>query len=100
LAKRFARHYILLFVDGAPNHCTGDLVIPGNVRLEFLPPYSPELNPQENLWEEIREKIFKNYALKSMDKVYDKLQEAALYLERNPKIVQSITAFPYIAKSF
>jgi hypothetical protein len=63
-------------------------------------PRSPELNPQENLWEEIREKIFKNYALKSMDKVYDKLQEAALYLERNPKIVQSITAFPYIAKSF
>jgi hypothetical protein len=79
LARRFARHYILLFVDGAPNHCTGDLVIPDNVRLEFLPPYSPELNPQENLWEEIREKIFKNYALKSMDKVYDKLQEAALY---------------------
>ena len=55
---------------------------------------------QENLWEEIREKTFKNYPLKSMDKVYDKLQEAALYLERNPKIVQSITAFPYIAKSF
>jgi hypothetical protein len=100
LAKRFARHYILLFVDGAPNHSAGDLVIPDNVRLEFLPPYSPELNPQENLWEEIREKIFKNYALKSMDKVYDKLQEAAPYLERNPKIVQSITAFPYIAKSF
>jgi transposase len=100
LAKRFARHYIPLFVDGAPNHSAGDLVIPDNVRLEFLPPYSPELNPQENLWEEIREKIFKNYALKSMDKVYDKLQEAALYLERNPKIVQSITAFPYIAKSF
>jgi hypothetical protein len=57
LAKRFARHYILLFVDGAPNHCTGDFVISDNVRLEFLPPYSPELNPQENLWEEIREKI-------------------------------------------
>jgi hypothetical protein len=35
-----------------------------------------------------------------MENVYDKLQEAALYLERNPKIVQSITAFPYIAKSF
>ena len=99
LAKRFDRHYILLFVDSAPNHCTGDLVIPGNDRLEFLPPYSPELN-QQDLWEEIREKIFKNYALKSMENVYDKLQEAALYLERNPKIVQSITAFPYIAKSF
>jgi transposase len=41
--------------------------------LHLLPPYSPELNPQENLWDEIRETIFKNYAL--------------------------ITSFPYIAKS-
>jgi transposase len=31
--------------------------------LHLLPPYSPELNPQENLWDEIRETIFKNYAL-------------------------------------
>jgi hypothetical protein len=41
-----------------------------------------------------------NYALKSMDEVYDKLEEAALYLERNPELVKSITSFPYIAKSF
>src|SRR5712691_4805931 len=67
--------------------------------LHFLPPYSPELNPQENLWDEIREKIFKNYALKSMDEVCDKLVEAALYIERNPEIVKSITSFPYIVKS-
>jgi transposase len=25
----------------------------------YLPPYSPELNPTENIWDEIREKIFK-----------------------------------------
>jgi hypothetical protein len=37
---------------------------------------------QENLWDEIREKIFKNYALKSMDEVYAKLEDAALYIER------------------
>jgi len=100
LAKRFARQYILLFVDGAPNHGGGNLVIPANIKLAFLPAYSPELNPQENLWDEIREKIFKNHALKSMDEVYDKLEEAALYLERNPELVKSITSFPYIAKSF
>src|ERR1700730_6804235 len=70
------------------------------VTLLFLPPYAPELNPKENLWEEIREKIFKNYALKSMDAVRQKLKEAVLYIERNPKIVKSITSFPYIAKSF
>jgi hypothetical protein len=51
------------------------------------------------IWDEIREKIFKNYALKSMDKVCDKLEEAALYIERNPKMVKSITSFPYIVRS-
>jgi hypothetical protein len=33
-----------------------DLQIPKNMRIIFLPPYSPELNPAEHLWEEIREK--------------------------------------------
>jgi hypothetical protein len=36
---------------------------------------------------------------KSMDKVCDKLEEAALYIKRNPKTVKSITSFPYIVGS-
>ncbi len=47
----------------------------------------------------MREKIFKNCALKSMDEVYAKLEEATFYIERNPAIVKSITSFPYIANS-
>jgi transposase len=58
LARRFARQDILLVLDGAPNHRSGDLVVPDNITLLYLPPYSPELNPKENLWDEIREKIF------------------------------------------
>lgn len=58
-----------------------------------------DLNPKENLWDEIREKIFKNYALKSIDAVRAKLKQAILYIERNPKTVKSITSFPYILKS-
>ena len=57
------------------------------------------LNPKGNLWKEIREKIFKNYALKSIDAVRAKLKQAILYIERNPKMVKSITSFPYIRKS-
>ena len=34
-----------------------------------------------------------------MDAVYDKLEEAALYIERNRKLVKSIASFPYIVKS-
>src|SRR6202166_2839365 len=99
LARKFARQDILLVLDGAPNHRCGDLAVPDNVTLLFLPPYAPELNPKENLWDEIREKIFKNLALKSMNAVRAKLREAVLYIERNPELVKSITAFPYIAKS-
>jgi len=100
LSRRFARQQILLVLDGAPNHRSGQLVIPDNISLLFLPPYAPELNPKENLWDEIREKIFKNYALNSIDAVHQKLEEAILYIERNPKVVKSITSFPYIARSF
>ena len=97
LARKFARQDILLVLDGAPNHRCGDLVVPDNVTLLYLPPYSPELNPKENLWDEIREKVFKNYALKSMDAVRAKLRQAILYMERNPKLVRSIN--PYIVNS-
>jgi putative transposase len=99
LARRFARQYILLVLDGAPNHRCGDLSVPDNITLLYLPPYSPELNPKENLWDEIREKIFKNYALKSMNAVRAKLKQAILYIERNPKLVCSLTSFPYIVNS-
>jgi transposase len=99
VARKFAGQDILLVLDGAPNHRCGDLVLPDNISLLFLPPYAPELNPKENLWDEIREKIFKNYALKSIDAVRDKLKEAILYMERKPEIVKSITSFPYVLKS-
>ena len=100
LSRKFARQDILLVLDGAPNHRCGDLALPDNISLLFLPPYSPELNPKESLWDEIREKIFKNYALKSIGAVHAKLKQAILYIERNPETVKSITSFPYIAKSF
>jgi transposase len=100
LSRKFSKHDILLVLDGAPNHRSRELNVPRNISLLFLPPYAPELNPKENLWDEIREKIFKNYALKSIDAVRAKLEQAILYIDRNPKIVKSITSFPYIRKSF
>ena len=99
LSKKYRRQQILLVLDGAPNHQSSLLAVPDNISLLFLPPYSPELNPKENLWDEIREKVFKNFALKSMNAVRAKLRDAVLYIERNPDLVKSITTFPYIAKS-
>jgi hypothetical protein len=44
----------------------------------------------KSLWDEIREKLFKSYALKSIDAVRRKLEQAILYIERNPETVKSI----------
>jgi transposase len=99
IAKKYRRSHVLIILDGAGNHRCDDLIVPDNITLQELPPYSPELNPQENIWDEIREKIFKNYALKSMDEVMDKLDDAALYIENNPKVVRSISSFPYIVNA-
>jgi hypothetical protein len=45
------------------------------------------------------EKIFKNYAAKSIDEVCEMLVEGSLYIERNPELVKAMTSFPYIASS-
>jgi transposase len=97
LSRRFAREDILLVLDGAPNHRGRDLAVPRNITLLFLPPYAPELNPKENIWDEIREKIFKNYALKSIDAVYAKLNEASNYPPAEPG---ALTGEPLKAASF
>jgi transposase len=57
VARKFAGQDILLVLDGAPNHRCGDLVLPANISLLFLPPYAPELNPKENLWDEISARL-------------------------------------------
>ena len=50
--------FIVMILDGASSHKAKDLVIPENIRLVWLPPYAPQLNPQEHVWDELREKEF------------------------------------------
>jgi putative transposase len=54
-------HAVLIW-DGAGYHTGGDLVVPANVSLIQLPPYSPELNPVENLWHYLRSHHWSNRA--------------------------------------
>jgi transposase len=52
-------HAVLIW-DGAGYHVSKDLVVPSNVSLIRLPPYSPELNPVENLWHYLRSHHWSN----------------------------------------
>jgi transposase len=42
--------FIVMVLDGARSHKAKELQRPENIRLFGLPPYSPELNPQEHVW--------------------------------------------------
>jgi transposase len=77
--EQFARelpggvHAVLIW-DGAGFHTGGDLVVPAAVSLIRLPPYSPELNPVENLWHYMRSHHWSN----RMYKGYEELKEEAV----------------------
>jgi transposase len=61
-----------------------------------LPPYAPELNPIEHVWDELREKFFHNRVFKSLDALGDHLARALKTLEDQPKTVASIVSWPWI----
>ena len=96
VAQRHPEEFLLLVLDGAGWHHAQELVVPANMRLLPLPPYSPELNPAEHLWDEIREKWFANTVFTSLDAVEDQLVAALATLEAEPSRVAGLTAFPWI----
>jgi len=96
IAARYPGEFLCIFWDGAPCHSEGKLEIPGNIILETLPPYSPDLNPSENMWDEIRETFFHNITFDSMKAVESKLIEASNFYENSPKVVQSIVGWNWI----
>ncbi len=99
LAEVAARHpdeEVLIVLDGAGWHGAHHLVVPPNLHLLALPPYSPELNPAEHLWDEIREKWFRNEVFHSLDAVEQRLTDGLVTLEAAQSRVQTLTGFPWI----
>jgi hypothetical protein len=90
--------FIVMVIDGASSHVAKDLVIPENIRLHRLPGYSPQLNPQEHLWDELREKEFPNRVFADMSGVMLQLENGLPRLAADPDRVRSITAWPWILR--
>jgi transposase len=91
----FSKYFLVIQVDQAGWHSAKDLVIPENIRLIPQPAYSPELNPVEHIWEEIREKAFYNRTFLSLQAVTDTLCDQLLQLEDNEQLLRSMTYFPH-----
>ena len=75
-------------MDNAVWHKSQTLNIPENIEFTFIPPYTPEMNPTEQVWAEIRKRGFKNKIFRSLNEVIDKLQEVIQNL--SPSQLKSI----------
>ncbi len=85
VVDEIATHYpyenITMVMDGAGWHKSQAMKLADNIRILFLPPYSLELNPQEHVWDESREKFFHNRAFDSLDVLEIHLEYALESLE-------------------
>lgn len=96
VAKRHPENRIIMILDGAGWHKAGTLIPPENMKLLHLPPYSPELNPVEHLWDELREKYFHNKVFDSIFSLEKHLESSLLSMELDQQKVRSIVAWPWI----
>ena len=96
VSQTFSKYFIVMQVDQASWHHAKALVIPENVRLIQQPPYSPEVNPVEHIWDDIREKFFHNRIFPSLDIVTDTLGDALNKLADAPQRVKFMTNFPHL----
>jgi putative transposase len=87
----------VLVVDGAPAHIAHALRIPENVVLFRLPPYCPELNPMERVWQDCRKRL----SLELPDSLRALADDAArVVCEYTPQVIASLTGYPYLLRAF
>lgn len=96
VAQRHPKEFIVMVMDQAGWHVAGELQVPQNMLLVLLPPYSPELNPAEHLWEALREDCFANHVFADLDAVDNALTQGLIALESDSVRVQSMTGFKWI----
>lgn len=97
---QYKQNRIILILDGAAWHRSKELSLPENIKLLFLPAYSPQLNPVEHIWDYIREqKQFNNYTFNSLEEVEQRLENTLSQLHQEKEIVSSLCNFNWINKS-
>lgn len=89
----------LLVVDGTGSHQSDVLSAKSCLRLEKLPAASPELNPVERFFEALRREL-SNRIYESLEEIEERLRELLEKYWREPKLVKSLTGYPYITTSF
>jgi len=100
LAQVSAAHhdeFIVMVLDGASSHKSKELKIPDNVSLIPLPPYSPELNPAEQIWNILRGDHFANTVFDSLDAAINQAELGLAEMAANKTAVRRLTNWSWIS---
>jgi hypothetical protein len=88
--------HAVIIVDGAGWHIADALIVPDNISLLFLPPYSPELNAQENVWEYLRHNFLAGRVFETYDDIVDACCKAWNALASDAGRITSIASRPWL----
>src|SRR4030042_1316895 len=96
-AKQLPKNvHALLVMDVAGRHSSKELEIPANVFVLLLPPYSPELNPAELIWRQLRQRKLSNRLYPTIDDLEAAVDEAWLWISNQQGELSSLCLFPGI----
>jgi transposase len=99
LRQSMSNIFIVLVVDGASSHTSDDLDLPKNMYQIQLPPYSPELNPTEQLWRMLKNKFFANRYFETLDEAIKTAERGMKQLAQDRPGIISLTNWSWIQKS-
>jgi transposase len=95
-SKAYADSLNVMLLDRGRFHQAKSLKIPHNVALVFLPPYSPELNPIERLWEAIKAEMA-NELYPTIQALVERV--ASILNSYTKETIQSLTSYPYLIEA-
>lgn len=95
-SKHNPEEFKIMVLDNGAFHKAKSLIIPENIALVFLPPYSPELNPAEKMWARLKRKF--------SGKLYKTLDQISVFISRaikkfTVKRIKKTCSFDYIFSS-
>lgn len=85
---------VFLIVDGHPVHRSARVkafveATDGRLKLFHLPAYSPELNPDEQVWNQLKNHRIGKMFIKSLDDMVEKIGSAMRSIQRSPALIRS-----------
>ncbi len=92
-SEQYKDYRVIIATDGAPRHPSETDNKFDNIRVIRQPPYSPEVNPAEHVWEYIRENNFHNRQFRTLNDSEDSLVNVLYEPGENKNIVKSLTGF-------